>query len=313
MIKTSIAGCIICLMVMFGCKNEASKSSTSTPEKYLDWATFSSRFEDEMARADQLHGQIKAGGVKDFTCYLFDFRFESNTEAKVQALSKYLTEKHGYKQLKVQQEGTVWSLTGVTSKIPVTAEIVRFWALDMYKLGYENDCRLMKYGLTVGQNTVELPDFKPENAEVFQKQGEAFFQNGNLSAALIHWTLALQVNPNNPNSYYSRAIVKDELYTYKSALADYDKAISLAPDFVGAWINRGALKDENGNHQGALADLSEAIKLSKDDQRYLRMAYFNRGNAKENLKDMAGACTDWNQALTLGESLASEKVNKFCK
>ena len=62
-------------------------------------------------------------------------------------------------------------------------------------------------------------------------------------AAIINWTLVFIINPNEPNAYYSKAIVKNEFYTWKSVLRDYDKAIEIAPDFISALTNIGAIAD----------------------------------------------------------------------
>lgn len=59
--------------------------------------------------------------------------------------------------------------------------------------------------------------------------------------------------------------------------------------------------------------LNQAIALAKTDQRLLGMAHFNRGNAKQNLKDMDGACADWKQSVSMGGAYAGEKLGEFCK
>jgi tetratricopeptide (TPR) repeat protein len=56
--------------------------------------------------------------------------------------------------------------------------------------------------------------------------------------------------------------VKNELYTWKSALKDYDKAIEIAPNFVSALLNRGGLKDENGDYQGAISDYEKILNIN---------------------------------------------------
>ena len=77
---------------------------------------------------------------------------------------------------------------------------------------------------------------------------------------------------------YSRAIVKNELFAWKSALDDYDKAIEIEPEFVNAVTNRGALMDENGDYKGALEDYRLALDISELDEEQTQMIYFNRVN-----------------------------------
>jgi tetratricopeptide (TPR) repeat protein len=125
--------------------------------------------------------------------------------------------------------------------------------------------------------------------------------------------LTIQIDPTDPNAYYSRAIVKNELYTWKSALKDYDKALEIAPKFVSALINRGGLKDENGDYQGAIADYETVLKLDKLEAEQKQQAYFNLGNTYFNLKDKKTACENWNKALENGAEYAKERINEHCK
>lgn len=279
---------------------------------YFTWEEFSNNFGKEMVSAEDVYNSMKKHGLVDFGYGLFDFDFESHKESKVNELAKFLKEHYPYTDIKVRKEKEIWVLAGNTNKIPVTDEILIFWALDMYKRGYEHDCRLVGYGAVTDKN-LTFPSWDKSKAKEYFEQGEKCYNSGDLSGALINWTLTIEIDPKEVDAYYSRAIVKNELYTWKSALRDYDKAIELAPDFVSAYINRGALKDDNEDYQGAIEDYNKAIELAKDDIEDLRMAYFNRGNSKHNLKDPKGACSDWKKSLEIGADYAQEKINQFCK
>jgi hypothetical protein len=41
--------------------------------------------------------------------------------------------------------------------------------------------------------------------------------------------------------------------------------------------------------------------------------FYNRGFAKHKLKDINGACEDWEKALDLGYNLAKDALDKYCK
>jgi tetratricopeptide (TPR) repeat protein len=281
-------------------------------DKFFTWEKFSKNFGKEMASAEDVYNRMKKDGLVDFAFAIFDFDFESDKASKVNELAKFLKEHYPYSDIKTQKKQKKWILTGSTNKIPVTEEILMYWALDMYKRGYEHDCQFVGYGAMTDKDDLIFPSWdKLKEKEYFEK-GEACYKCGDLSGALINWTLTIQINEKNVDAYYSRAIVKDELYTWKSALRDYDKAIELAPNFVSAYTNRGALKDDNGDFQGAIDDYNKAIEFAKDDIDNLRMAYFNRGNSKHNLKDFKGACLDWKKALELGAEYAREKINQMC-
>src|SRR6202035_1318717 len=113
----------------------------------------------------------------------------------------------------------------------------------------------------------------------------------------------------NADAYYSRAIVKNELHTWKSALRDYDAALEVAPTFASALLNRGSVKD----YIGAVEDYDKVITLSDADDLTKTRAYFNRGNTKLHLEDKSGACADWKIALQRGERDAQAQIDKHCK
>lgn len=59
--------------------------------------------------------------------------------------------------------------------------------------------------------------------------------------------------------------------------------------------NRGVAKKNLGDYAGALADYNKAIELDPE----CAEAYNNRGLAKQDLKDYAGAMADYNKAIEL--------------
>ncbi|WP_205528246.1 tetratricopeptide repeat protein [Flavobacterium psychrotrophum] len=180
----------------------------------------------------------------------------------------------------------------------------------MYKRGYEFDARLDSYGGLSGSKN--FPNLEKSQEDIYFESGISCYDKGDLSGAIINWSLTLAINPKEPNAYYSRAIVKAELYTWKAALNDYNKAIELAPDFTSALVNRGSLKDDNGDYMGAVQDYNTALKVKHLDIEQEEMIYFNRGNSKYNLKDRKGACTDWQKAYKLGSTDAKDKLDKYC-
>ena len=70
----------------------------------------------------------------------------------------------------------------------------------------------------------------------------------------------------------------------------------------------GMKKVLNEDFYGAIADYTKAIEL---DPNY-DYAYASRGNAKEELGDLNGACADWKEAARLGNTLAAEWVADQC-
>jgi hypothetical protein len=55
-------------------------------------------------------------------------------------------------------------------------------------------------------------------------------------------------------------------------------------------------------------DLNKAITIDSSSS----LAYYIRGNIKENIGEISGACEDWNMANQLGSEYSSALIKKFC-
>jgi len=275
---------------------------------YYTWNDFTKNFGKEMVSAEDVYHSMKKNGLIDFSMIVFDYHFVSDKKEKLEKLNDFLLNHYPYKFEKYIKHKDCFELHGTTDSMTITQDILMYWGLDMAKRGYEFDCQLDGYGGSVDKEPI-LPQFIDSKEGFYFDKAIECYNSGNLSGAIANWTIVLKINPKDVDSYYSRGIVKNELYTWKSALKDYDKAIELAPDFESAILNRGTVKDENGDYNGAIEDYNKAIELNPNNG----MAYFNRGNTKFNMKDQEGACLDWHKALDLGEGYAQERIDKNCK
>ncbi|MGS4344572.1 tetratricopeptide repeat protein [Myroides odoratus] len=286
---------------------------TNIDNTYITWDDFVDGFGREVASADDVFNNMVNNGLKDNTLIKMDFTFVSDKKENLIALSKFLKSHYPYSVLEVKKFDKSWEINGETNEFPMTADNLMYWAIDMYKRGYEFDAKFDAYGGFTDSKTASFPVLESTKADYYFDKGLDCYNNGDLSGAIFNWTLTIQINPKDPNAYYSRAIVKNELYTWKPALKDYDKAIEIAPDFISALINRGGLKDENGDYKGAISDYESVLKLEKLKQEGKQQAYFNLGNTYFNLKDKKKACINWKKALENGAEYAQERINEYCK
>lgn len=270
---------------------------------------FKNNFGKEMSSAVSVYEQRKNSGIEDYALATYDFVFITDKQDKLTRLSNFLSTNYDYKINEKKKQDDYWELTGDATEFPVDENNLMYWALDLYCKGYEFDCKLDGYGATGDPENQKFPDMVINSDDYYFELAMAAYNRRNLGMAAIHFTTAIKINPNDPNSWYSRAFIKDELHTWKAARRDYDKAIELAPDFVDAIVNRAANKDEAGEYDEAIEDYTKAIALSPDD----KMAYFNRGNSKLNKKDHKGACEDWSKAKELGADYAQERIDKYCE
>jgi tetratricopeptide (TPR) repeat protein len=275
---------------------------------FFTQSNFKKNFGKEMESALSVYEQRQKSGMRDYSMALYDFVFISDTEQKLQSLGKLLSEDYNYRIKPVTKHDDYYELTGDSTEFPVDEINLMYWAIDLYCKGYEFDCKLDGYGAIGDTDKQTFPDMdKTLYDRYFDFAMEAYGKR-NLGMAFIHLSTAIKINANDPNAWFSRAVVRDELYTWKSARRDYDKAIELAPDFIDAIVNRAANKDEAGEYMSAIEDYTMAIALDSQNA----MAYFNRGNSKFNISDKKGACEDWYMAEKLGANYAQERISVNC-
>mgnify|MGYP003575184644 CR=1 FL=1 len=300
------------LIIVFIVSTFTACGQQITANTYFTWEDFVDGFGREMVMAEDVFKNMAKNGLKNNTMTKMDFTFVSDKKVNLIKLSEFLENNYQYSVEDVERSDELWELNGETNEFPMTADNLLYWVLDMYKRGYEFDATIDAYGGIADTTTAKFPILDSAKADVYFDKGLECYNKGDLSGSIFNWTLAIEIDAKDPNYYYSRAIVKNELYTWKSALKDYDKAIEIAPEFVSALINRGGLKDENEDYKGAIADYEAVLKLEKLEAEEKQQAYFNSGNTYFNLKDKNAACENWYKALENGAEYAKERINDHC-
>ncbi len=91
----------------------------------------------------------------------------------------------------------------------------------------------------------------------------------------------------------------------KDEIAELTKLIEINPKLAIAYFNRGNAKDELKDTQGAIADWGKAIDINPQ----YANAYVNRGLAKKKQGDLQGSCADYKKAVSLGNQAATQWLN----
>jgi tetratricopeptide (TPR) repeat protein len=311
MFKTKLFIVLFTLLALLSSTILLGKQMENT---YYTWDDFVENFGGQMESADRVFENMTDAGLKPQSLLQFDVHFVTDTKQKIETLHQYITSHYLYTLEPIKQrEDKLWELTGQTNPFPVTADNLLFWALDMYKLGYEFDSELDGYGAPHDPKKQTFPELSKEKEDEYFNRGLERYNANDLSGAIINWSNVIEINSQDANAYYSRAIVKNELYTWRAALSDYDKAIEIAPDFISALINRGSLRDENNDYQGAIEDYNAVITNKKASNEILQQAYANRGNTYLNLENNQQACIDWKKAASLGADYVAERIKKHCE
>ena len=150
-------------------------------------------------------------------------------------------------------------------------------------------------------NSVRIGYNKGKNNNTINKSstddraGDYYYYNGldkynleDYKGAIVDFTKAIRINPNDLYYYIFRAQAKEKLKDYNGAISDYTRAIKLNPSVGNYYNNRGFCKENLKDYTGAIADYTRAIELDPKHEK----AYYNRGFCKGNLKDYTGAIAD---------------------
>ncbi len=136
---------------------------------------------------------------------------------------------------------------------------------------------------------------KPNDAETYYRRGNAKYDTGDYRAAIEDYTEAIRLSSDRVNAYYNRGLAFYALKEYRQAIEDFGQAIRLNPDDGEAYRKRARAFVELGDYQGAIADLTRAIQLNPSDGK----AYIERGNARLAAEDQQGAIADYTQAIRI--------------
>jgi tetratricopeptide (TPR) repeat protein len=145
--------------------------------------------------------------------------------------------------------------------------------------------------------------------DIYYTQAKVFTGAMIFKESLPFYDKAISMYGYSAEMYNDRAYVKYRIKDYEGALQDCEKAISLMPNLMSAYYNKGIIYLELGKPDFAVKQMDTTLMLT--DNFYF--GYFYRGMAKKQLKDMKGACEDWQESVRLGFTMAEDTIRKYCK
>lgn len=138
------------------------------------------------------------------------------------------------------------------------------------------------------------------------KRGQNYLQKKAYERAIGEFTEAININSQNPRTYFARALAYFNKGDKKQSLADCTKALELAPDFPDAYNLRGAILTSQGLASRAIIDYTKAIALAPESP----YAYNNRGLAYREIGKLDDAIFDLTKAIELGPRYAVAYKNR---
>ncbi len=146
----------------------------------------------------------------------------------------------------------------------------------------------------------------PNDANTYHNRGVLYQEHKKWELALADYNKTIQINPNNANSYYNRGVIYYKHKKWELALADYNKAIQINPNYATAYIGRGVLYKEQKKWELALSDYNKAIQINPNDV----YVYGNRGVLYKEQKKWELALADYNKAIQINPNHANAYHNR---
>jgi tetratricopeptide (TPR) repeat protein len=176
-------------------------------------------------------------------------------------------------------------------------QAVKLWPNDPDNYAMRADLRLaLKDKEGALQDYAQFVKLRPTAASY---RARASFKNGyevkDADGALADATKAIELEPNNDQSYKLRATVKTGLKDNDGALKDYDKTVQLNPSSENYKTRASFKADTIKDTEGALADATKAIQLYPRDGELLKF----RAELKAKAGDTQGALQDFEQYVRL--------------
>lgn len=116
---------------------------------------------------------------------------------------------------------------------------------------------------------------------------------------------AIQYAPDNWRTHHNFAISLAMKGDYQRAIDELSLAIDLQPDYPNSYFNRGELHFQTENFASAIADYSMAIELNSNDAQY----YNSRAHSRLMLESHSEALDDYRQAVVLGPDNAAYQTD----
>jgi tetratricopeptide (TPR) repeat protein len=151
--------------------------------------------------------------------------------------------------------------------------------------------------------------YAPNDVRVLYHRGRAHEELGNFEEAKSDFEAALDLDPNNFQVLLSLANLHHKEKNYTNALLFSNRAADIPGAPAMASFMKARALHQMGKTEDALKAYSNAITLDKD----FGQAYYNRGLLKIGMKNVKGACEDFQLSSALEYPGAAEAFKKYCK
>jgi tetratricopeptide (TPR) repeat protein len=151
--------------------------------------------------------------------------------------------------------------------------------------------------------------YAPNEVRLLYHRGRAYEEMGDFENAKSDFEAALVSEPNNFQVLLSLANIHHNKKNFTNALLFSNRAADVPGAPAMASFMKARALHQLGKTKEALKAYGNAITLDRD----FAQAYYNRGLLKIGLKNVKGACEDFQLSTGLEYPGAEEAFKKYCK
>lgn len=138
-----------------------------------------------------------------------------------------------------------------------------------------------------------------ESPELYTLLGDLYQQLGQFNKSKSYLRKALQISPNNGETYFYQGEISAKMADTLTALALYQQALSLKPSFLPAYLKLIQVHTNLKQYELALLYCGEAIKYHPKSA----SLYFQRGNTYQRAWKLDSAVLSYKRAIVLDTNL----------
>ena len=157
------------------------------------------------------------------------------------------------------------------------------------------------------------------DADFYNQRGQILSaklnDNKDFTKALLNFNKSIELDTSNYESYLGRALIYSQTGMYENAISDFDISFNNAPvDEKGHVLrNKSEMQLLNGDTANAVISITKAIEYFKRypsntlyGENFVKIAYEERGDIFEKIKDYQKAINDYHEVLKLIETNKAE-------
>ena len=178
-----------------------------------------------------------------------------------------------------------------TASIFVVNSINTNNATDLYKQANTLfELQRYKDALAAYQQAVNI---RPDDAQSWNGQGKTLSQLKQYTEALAAYDKAIQIQPDYVEAWSGRGLILQKLQRYPEAITSFDKALELHNNYPEIWNAKGEVFSSLKQYDNAIKSYEKAIELKSDAYE----AWYNKGLALHNLKQYNEAIAAYDKAI----------------